>query len=236
MPADSADNKIKILLVEDEDLFRNLLSMALSRRGRFEVIGAFGDGESALAAAADLKPDVAILDIELGTQMNGVQLGLLLRRQLPDMGILLLSNHGDPQFVSSFPADAIAGWSYLLKKRVSDLDALERAIEGAAAGFVILDPQIVTGMKPRTGGLVSMLTPRQREILGLIAQGFNNAGIAQQLVLSEKSVENQINSIYHHLRITRDESSMQPRVKAVLTYLRESQGLPTGEGPAAEEG
>ncbi|MDA1188196.1 MAG: LuxR C-terminal-related transcriptional regulator, partial [Chloroflexi bacterium] len=99
---------------------------------------------------------------------------------------------------------------------------------GAASGFVVLDPQIVTGMQPKSGGLVSKLTPRQREVLGLIAQGFTNASIAQQLYLSEKSVENQINAIYHQLEIARDtEVSMQPRVKAVLTYLQESQELPS---------
>jgi len=219
---------VRVLILEDEDLFRDLLRIALSRQERFEVVGAFSRGEEALAAAENAKPDVAILDIELGDQMNGIQIGLLLRRKLPHVGIILLSNHSSPQFVSSLPREAIAGWSYLLKKTVSDLSALERAIEGATSGFVVLDPQIVTGMQPRPGGRVSKLTPRQREVLGLIAQGFTNASIAQQLFLSEKSVENQINAIYHQLEIDRESSvSMQPRVKAVLTYLQESQDLPS---------
>lgn len=231
MDSTGTEKRVRILILEDEDLFRDLLRVALSQRQRFEVVGAYAQGQDVLEAAEKLKPDVAILDIELGGQLNGIRVGLSLRRQLPKVGILLLSNHGNPQFVSSLPREAMAGWSYLLKKTVSDLAALERAIEGAASGFVVLDPQIVTGMQPRTGGYVSRLTPRQREILTLIAQGFTNAGIAEQLVLSEKSVENQINGIYHQLEIDRETSPVQPRVKAVLIYLQESQALPTSDGP-----
>jgi DNA-binding NarL/FixJ family response regulator len=227
----ATEKRVRILILEDEDLFRDLLRVALSQKQRFEVVGAYAEGQDALHAAEKLKPDVAILDIELGGQLNGIQVGLSLRRQLPKVGILLLSNHGNPQFVYSLPREAMVGWSYLLKKTVSDLGGLERAIEGAASGFVVLDPQIVTGMQPRTGGYVSRLTPRQREILTLIAQGFTNASIAEQLVLSEKSVENQINAIYHQLEIDRESSPMQPRVKAVLIYLQESQAIPTSDGP-----
>ena len=89
-------------------------------------------------------------------------------------------------------------------------------------GFVVIDPQIASGMRPKEEGLVSRLTPRQRDIIGLISQGFNNATIASNLVLSEKSVENQINLIYQHLEVRRDEGSVHPRVKAVLTYLQDS--------------
>lgn len=222
MPRPDATDKLRVLIVEDEDLYRDLLSVALSHEGSFDVIGAFADGETALEAAPRLEPHVAILDIELGRDPNGIQVGLRLRRQLPDLGIILLSNHGDPHFLSSLPREAISGWSYLLKKTVSDLSCLKRAIEGATAGFVVLDPQIVTGMQPKMGGLLSRLTPRQNEILMLIAQGYTNAGIAQKLMLSEKSVENQINSIYQQLDVGRDDASLQPRVVAVLTYLRES--------------
>ena len=91
MATENTDKKVKVLLAEDEDLFRDLLRVALSRQEQFEVVGSFAEGEAALAAAPHLDPDVAILDIELGTEMNGVQLGLLLRREIPDLGIILLS-------------------------------------------------------------------------------------------------------------------------------------------------
>ncbi len=222
-------NRIEAIIVEDEGLYRDLLRVALSQHPRIEVIGAFPDGESALAAAPKLRPHVAMLDIELRGGMNGVQAGLLLRRELPQLGIVLLSNHQDPQFLSSVPRNAISGWSYLLKKSVSDIQALGRAIEGAAAGFVVLDPLLVARAPARTGSCLSRLTPRQRDILALIAQGFTNAAIAERLSLAEKSVENQINLLYQELAIDREDRSLQPRVKAVLIYLQESR--PDGLGP-----
>lgn len=223
--------KIKLVLVEDEDLYRDLLRIVLSQHPRFEVLGTFADGESALQAIPELKPDVAILDIELRGGLNGIQLGMLLRRRLADLGIVLLSNHGDPSFVASLPVEVLGGWSYLLKKSVSDAGALGRAIEGAAARLVVLDPQLVTGLRPREGGSLARLTPRQREILGLIAQGFSNGAIAKRLVLAEKSVENQINLLYQQLGIDRSHSSMHPRVKAVLLYLQDSHPRPAVDLP-----
>lgn len=218
----SPSDKISVVLVEDEDLYRDLLRIALSQHPRLEVLGAFGDGESALEAVPGLQPRVAILDIELRGGLTGIQVGFLLRRRLPDLGIVLLSNHGDPQFLASLPQEVISGWSYLLKKSVNDVGSLQRAVEGAAARQVVLDPQLVAGLRPRTGGKLTQLSPRQREILALIAQGFSNSAIAQQLVLAEKSVENQINLMYRELGIDRQESPVHPRVKAVLRYLRES--------------
>ena len=116
------------MLVEDEDLYRDLLRIVLDQQPRLQVVGAFGDAASALEAAPTLKPDVAMLDIELRGTMNGIQLGLKLRETMPEVGIVLLSNLGDPQFLSSLPPEAAGGWSYLLKKSVGDADTLSRAI------------------------------------------------------------------------------------------------------------
>ncbi|HUX86110.1 MAG TPA: response regulator transcription factor [Chloroflexota bacterium] len=215
-------DKIKVVIVEDEGLYRDLLRVALSQHAHFQVVGAYGDGMLALESMRHLDVDVAILDIDLRSALNGVQLGLLLRQRWPKLGIVLLSNHGDPQFLSSLPSDVLSGWSYLLKKSVSDVNALERAIEGATVGLVVLDPQLAGNMRPRPGGALSRLTPRQQEILGLIAQGFSNAAIAEQLTLAEKSVENQINLLYQQLGIDRGRNALHPRVKAVLAYLQES--------------
>ncbi len=218
----TATDKIKLVIVEDESLYRDLLRVALSQHPNFHVVGAYGDGVAALEAMRHLDTDVAILDIDLRSALNGVQLGLLLRQRWPTLGIVLLSNHGDPQFLSSLPSEVLTGWSYLLKKSVSDVHALQRAIEGATVGLVVLDPQLAGSMRPRPGGALSRLTPRQQEILALIAQGFSNAAIAEQLTLAEKSVENQINLLYQQLGIDRGRNALHPRVKAVLTYLQES--------------
>ncbi|MBI3978401.1 MAG: response regulator transcription factor [Chloroflexi bacterium] len=225
MARPGAGDPIRVALVEDEGLFKDLLSTVLSQRSGLEVVGAFGDGETALQAIPQLQPDVALLDIELGGAMNGIQLGLLLRRQLPALGIVLLSNHGDPQFVASLPEEVLVGWSYLLKRTVGDVEALGRAIEGAAAGFVVLDPHLVAGLRARPGGQLARLTPRQREILALMAGGLGNPAIAQRLGLAEKSVENQINLLYQQLGLDREHATVHPRVKAVLLYLREIQRI-----------
>src|SRR3712207_6307982 len=169
-----APDKLRVILVEDENLFRDLLRAALSQHARLEVVGAFPDGPSAVEAAARLKPDVALLDIELGSDINGIQVGMLLRRQMPNIGIVLLSNQSSPRVLASFPAESVSGWSYLLKGSVRDVTSLERAIEGAAAGFMVLDPPLVNARRARSGGAIDRLTPRQREILSLVAQGYTN--------------------------------------------------------------
>jgi DNA-binding NarL/FixJ family response regulator len=221
-------DKVRVVLVEDEGLYRDLVRIALSQHPALEVVGAYANADSALTEAPTLQPHVAILDIELPGGLNGVQLGLKLRRQLPHLGVVLLSNHRDPDFLSSLAAETLAGWSYLLKKTVGDVSALWRAIEGAAAGLVMLDPALVTDMEPRTNSALGRLAPRQREILGLIAQGLSNAAIAERLTLSEKSVENQINLVYQNLGIQRSTGGIHPRVSAVLRYMQESRITQSG--------
>ena len=103
-----------------------------------------------------------------------------------------------------------------------DLDALKRVILGSSMGYVVLDQQIVDTLQHREASVLSRLTPRQYEILSLIAQGYTNAAIADQLGLSEKSVQNHINSLYQQLGLDREDASVQPRVTAVLTYLQET--------------
>ncbi len=226
VPADT----IAVVIVEDEDLYRDLLRIVLAQQPRLEVRGVFRDAATALAAVPALEPRVALLDIELPGSMNGVQLARQLRRHLPALGIVLLSNHRDLQFVSALSQEGVTGWSYLLKKSVSDAAALVRAIEGAAAGFIVLDPQLVTDTRGGTArtrvgtALRSRLTPRQQEILALIAQGYSNAAIAQRLHLAEKSVQNQINLLYQQLGIDSQDPTLHPRVQAVLAYLREVGG------------
>ena len=213
---------VRVALVEDEPLYRDLLSQYLARHPKLEVVGAYADAESALDQLPELNPGVVTLDIELPGKLDGIQLGLSLRRHLPRVGIVLLSNHADPRFLSAVPKQSLSGWSYLLKKSVADVQTLERAVEGAARGEVTLDPTVVAGMRPRSGSKVDKLTPRQRDVIGLVAQGLTNAAIAERLVLAEKSVENQLTAIYGELGIDRREDAVHPRVSAVLAYLQES--------------
>ncbi len=157
--------------------------------------------------------------------MNGIKTGRLLRRRQPQLGIVLFSHHLNPHYRSAVPQNEITGWSYLIKSSVGSLSALVRAIEGVAAGQVVLDPGLTARLRSDTAGPLARLTSRQREILSLIAQGFSNAAIAQNLGLSLKTVENQNNLIYQEMAISQEDNSLQPRVQAVLTYLKEIRAI-----------
>ena len=131
-----------------------------------------------------------------------------------------MSAHKDRQYLNMMAADEYSRWSYLLKQSVTDVGALVRAIEGAASGLVV-DPTVVNSMKPRSGSLTAGLTPRQQEVLSMMAQGYNNAAIAEKLVLGTKPVENYINAIYQELTLSHNRP-LHPRVQAVLSYIRDS--------------
>lgn len=218
-----AEDPIPVVIVENEPLYRDLLRSALLQEPTLTVLASFGDGPAALASIPRLRPRVALLDIELGGELNGVNLGLLLRRELRDLGIVLLSNYASPRLLSSLPQDEIAGCSYLLKRSVRNVDVLLRAIHGAAGGLVSLDPALVAARRPREGGRLGRLTERQREILALVAQGSTNEGIASELGLAVRTVENQLVQLYAELGVDRSSSKLHPRVKAVLVYLEETQ-------------
>lgn len=181
-------------------------------------------GLEAIQIAKELEPDVVLMDIELGSEPNGIQAGHQIKAVLPQTGIVILSMHKDKQFIASMSADKACGWSYLLKQSVADTAALARGIQGAASGLVVMDPAIVDQLRPRVNSPLSQFTPRQLEVLHLMAEGYSNAGIGQKLALTEKSVENYINGIFQELGITRAQHT-HPRVKAVLTYLEQTQSL-----------
>jgi len=213
---------MNLFIVEDENLLRELLASTLGRLPNMNVIGSYPDGASAYQEASLKFPDVALLDINLGSGWNGVETGLRLRDVHPNIGIVLLSNYAVPDLLNSIPETQVAGWSYLLKKSVHDLHALERAIEGAANHLVVLDPELVRMVMTKRQSPLTRLTPRQTDILRLLAQGYNNSAIAKALFLSEKSIENQLTSIYATLHINSANSTQHARVKAVLAFLTQS--------------
>ncbi len=223
---------IRLVIVEDEHLYRDLLRTVLRLDTQLEVVGDYATAPRALDDVPRLAPTVALVDIELGGPMNGVQLALLLREKLPALGIVLLSNVRAPRLLASIPPTQVPGWSYLLKKSVRDASVLRRAIDGAAMGLVTLDPSLVAGRHPRDGGVLSAVTPRQLEILSLVAEGWSNDGIARRLGLSVKTVENQLTLTYRELGLDRDKDPVHPRVKAVLVYLAETkETVPLLEAP-----
>ena len=209
---------IRLVVVEDEPLYRDLLCAWLERAG-FVVVGVFADPVSALRVTPALSPDVALLDIELGSSVSGVEIGIGLRRSMPELGIVLLSNHARPQLLAALPADVAAGWSYLSKRTVSDGDALSRAITGAAEGLVVFDAALTAASVIRAGSPIARLSPRQRQIVALIAQGYSNKAIGEELVLTEKSVENHITRIYQMVGIDAHDPVNHQRVRMAVLYM-----------------
>jgi DNA-binding NarL/FixJ family response regulator len=161
------------------------------------------------------------MDIELPGEMDGIDAALKIKERRLDTGIVILSVHKDRRYVSSFPLSETHGWAYLLKQNVPDMASVLRAIQGSVDGMVVLDPEVVESLQPERGSSAAKLTPRHRQVLELIAQGFNNTSIAQRLTLTEKSVETYINAIYQVLQIPGEEG-VHSRVKATLVYLEDS--------------
>ena len=209
---------LRVVLAEDEALYRDLLATALAQDPDLEVRGAFATGEALLDAAASLNPDAAILDLDLGAGIDGLRTAILLRQRRPDTGIVLLTQHAAPRLLVTMPPAGLHGWAYLLKSSVTDVATLRRAIADAAAGRLLIDPRLVARRAFHMTGRLGRLTVRQREIVALLAMGWDNAHIASHLSLSTKTVENQLTRIYETL----DLQGLHPRVRTVLIYLEET--------------
>jgi len=212
----------KILIVEDEPLFGEMLRLTLSGEPEFEVVGVIQDGREAVNFASRVKPDAVLMDIELKGEMDGIEASLRIKRERPETGIVILSAHNNRRYLSSLPLYESPGWSYLLKQSVPNLATVIRAIQGSRSGMLVLDPMVVAGLQPKPGSRVADLAPRQLEVLELMAQGYNNAAIADHLTLAGKSVETYINAIYRVMRL-QDDQDIHSRVTATLLYLEESQ-------------
>ena len=211
----------RLIVVDDEPLFRELLCRTLSAEQGLQVVGEAGDGETAIRLAKQEKPDVVIMDIELPGKLDGIEAALQIKRERPQTGIVILSVHSERRYVTSLPLETIQGWAYLLKQTAPDLATVVRAIQGSKAGMVVLDPAVVSNLRPKQGSALARLNPRHQEVLELLAQGYNNAAIAQLLKLSRKSVETYINAIYQELHLSH-EQDIHARVKATLLYLESS--------------
>lgn len=212
---------VKVLIVENEGLFRDMLKISLDSIPNMEIVDAVSDGHAAIQTSSQLQPDVVLMDIELGGDPNGIEAGRTIKSNHPEMGMILLSAHKEREYVSMIASDDLSGWSYVLKQSVTDAGALVRAIEGAACGLAVMDQGVVNSMKPRRGSDTAGLTPRQQEVLSMMAKSYNNSSIAENLVLGTKSVENYINAIYQELHLGHN-GNLHPRVQAVLTYIRDS--------------
>jgi len=209
---------VRVAVVEDHQLYREMLSSVLADQAGIEVRTSVAGAQAARAAITAGSVDVAILDVELADG-NGVSLGVQLRRRDPRIGILLLSGLDVMELLLDLPADVRRGWSYLSKASAISVHTVTAAIRATASGHTMLDPALVAKSVPRKGSSLARLTPRQLDVLQLLATGLSNAGIAQRLELSERTLENHLNSIYAALKLPENQNS---RVSAVLRFIEET--------------
>jgi DNA-binding NarL/FixJ family response regulator len=213
---------MRVVIAEDLALLRDGLERLLRDNG-LEVVAAVADGPSLIAAVLRERPDIAVVDIRLPPDFRdeGLRAALELRVQAPETGVLMVSQYVEPAYAAELLADGRGGVGYLLKDRIMDVDDFVDAVARVARGGTALDPDVVAQLVSRGGseGPLSELTPRELEVLGLMAEGRSNAGIAGALVLTVGAVEKHIASIFGKLRLTQSDSDHR-RVLAVLTYLQ----------------
>ena len=218
---------IRVVLAEDNVLLREGVARLLESASELDLVATCDDLDSLERAIEEQKPDVVLTDIRMPPTNTdeGIRAAAALRANSPSTGVVVLSQYADPAYALALLEGGSEGRAYLLKERVSDVDQLLRAIREVANGGSVIDPKVVEGLvEARTRAAKSplgRLTPREREILGEMAQGRNNASIAAHLVLSERAVEKHINSIFSKLDLT-EEPDTHRRVKAVLLFLSEA--------------
>jgi DNA-binding NarL/FixJ family response regulator len=215
---------LRLVLAEDHYLVREGTRRLLETHPDVEVIAVCGDLDSLLAAVDVEQPDVVVTDIRMPpTGMDeGIRAAEQLRETHPDVGVVVLSQYADPRYALPLLEQGTAGRAYLLKERVADVEQLVAAIRAVAAGGSVVDPKVVEALvaaKDRAAASpLHELTPRERDVLREMASGKNNAAIAAELFLTERSVEKVIHSIFLKLGLAW-ESSIHKRVTAVVMYL-----------------
>jgi len=211
---------LRVVVADDSVLLREGLVRLLDEIGA-DVVGAYGDADSLLAELDEKAPDVAVLDVRMPPTHTdeGVRAAIEARRRRPGLGILLLSQYVEVAYARDLLEAGSGGVGYLLKDRVASVDEFGDALGRVADGGTVLDPQVVSQLLGRRGDPLAALTPREREVLGLMAEGRTNAAIAAALVIGTGAVEKNVTSIFQKL-LLEDSGSDHRRVLAVLAFLQ----------------
>ena len=216
--------RIRVVVAEDDFIVREGVKELLATESDVEVVASCADLDSLIEAVEREKPDVVLTDIRMPPTKTdeGVRAAERFRDTVPDTAVLVLSQYDEAEYALALLERGARGRGYLLKQRVSDLDQLVAAIREVARGGSVIDPKVVEGLVAARSGAgaspLDQLTEREREVLGEMAQGKNNAAIATALTLTERAIERHINSIFSKLGLTA-EKDVHRRVKAVLIFL-----------------
>ena len=213
---------MRVVIGEDQALLREGIVRLLEEAG-FDVVGQAGDAIDLRRKVGAHKPDVAVVDIQMPPERtdDGLRAAIHIRSVHPATRVLVLSQYIEERYAIDLIGESAEGVGYLLKDRVGDLDEFAEAVRRVGEGGSVLDPEVVTRMLARTreSDPVEELSPRERDVLELMAQGRSNHGIAEQLVVTESAVEKHVTAIFEKLDLERDFEPHR-RVLAVLTFLR----------------
>ncbi|MDO0934895.1 response regulator transcription factor [Streptomyces sp. DG2A-72] len=214
---------LRIVIAEDAVLLREGLVHLLQRFGH-QVLAAVGDGPSLLTAAREHRPDLVITDVRMppGQTDEGLRAARRLQSEQPGLAVLVLSQYVEQTFAEELLDDrrGSVGTGYLLKERIGDVEEFADAVTRVAAGSTVVDPEVVRQLLARRRDPLDRLTPREREVLALMAEGRSNAAIARRLVVTEAAVAKHIASILLKLELPPTAPDDHRRVLAVLAYLR----------------
>jgi DNA-binding NarL/FixJ family response regulator len=211
---------VRVVLAEDSLLLREGLVRLLDEAGA-TVVAAVGDGTALVEAVREHRPDVAVVDVRMPPTFTdeGLRAALEVRRALPGTAILVLSQYVEERYAVELLAGGASGVGYLLKERVADVKEFVDAVRRVADGGTSIDHEVITQLMERSKkSPVDSLTPREREVLGLMAQGLSNTAIANTLVVSDGAVEKHVGNIFAKLGLEPSNSEHR-RVRAVLAYL-----------------
>jgi DNA-binding NarL/FixJ family response regulator len=213
---------MRAVIAEDSVLLREGLIRLLTEAG-VEVVGQAGDAEDLLRKTRAHKPDVVITDIKMppGQSDEGLRAAEVIRNELPGTGVLVLSQYIEEGYAMELLGESAEGVGYLLKDRVADVERFIDAVNRVAAGGSALDPEVVSTMlgRRRREDPLEQLTPREREVLALMAEGYTNIAIAERLVVTERAIEKHVTNIFGKLGFA-SEPDHHRRVMAVLTYVQ----------------
>ena len=218
---------LRVVVADDHALLRQGVVSMLQGQG-FEVVAQAGDAEDVVRKVNAHRPDVAIVDIRMppnGTD-DGLRAAIAIRHAHPDIGVLVLSQYVEAEYAVELIGDDARGVGYLLKDRIADFEEFADALRRVAAGGSVLDPEVVQWMfgRERVTSRLADLTPREREVLALLAEGCSNQAVADRLVVSQRAVEKHVTSILSKLELPAEPAAHR-RVLAVLAFLEDARSV-----------